>query len=223
MTKPPFAITDATFEIVGVAQNAMHDQVKGQALPEIYIPYSIHGLADTLLVHTQGDPMQMAKAVREQIYQLDGSQFVDDTQTLPALIDRWVYSRGRLHLWLMGVFASIGLMLAVIGVYGLMSQFVAQQRQEIGVRLAIGAQFADILQLVIRRGVILIASGIAIGLSVTAFLLRRFGAELRVANPFDPSSLGGACFVLFVAGLLACLIPAIRAGRLNPVEILRPE
>jgi len=223
LANPPFNVKDASFEIIGVAQDAMHDQVKGQALPEIYTPYSVTGLADTLVVRTQGEPMKMAKVVKEQIYQLDGSQFVDDTQTLAALMDRSIYSRGRFHLWLMGVFASIGLMLAVIGVYGLMSQFVAQQRQEIGVRLAIGAQFGDILRLVLRRGVLLIAVGISAGVGVTALLLRRFGGELRVANPFDPGSLGGACLVLFAAGLAACLIPAIRAGRLNPVEILRPE
>jgi putative ABC transport system permease protein len=197
--------------------------VKGQAIPEAYIPYSISGLADSMVLHTQGDPMRLAKPVREQIYQLDGSQFVDETYTLVSLMDRWVYSRGRFHLWLMGVFASIGLMLAVIGVYGLMSQFVAQQRQEIGVRLAIGAKFADILKLVLRRGVGLMAIGIAIGLGVTAVLLRTFGAQLEVTDPFDPGSLGGACIVLFAAGLLACLIPGIRAGRLNPVDILRPE
>lgn len=191
----PFQVGDATFEVIGVAQDALHEQTRSQPRTEVYIPYSITGRAESLLVHTQGDPMRLAKPVREQIYQLDGSQFVDETFSLANLMDQWIYSRGRFHLWLMGAFASVGLMLAVIGVYGLMSHFVAQQRQEIGVRLAIGAQFADILKLILVRGVSLIAIGIAAGLGVTTVLLRSFGGQLEVTDPFDPGSLGGACIV----------------------------
>ncbi|MBI2686148.1 MAG: ABC transporter permease [Acidobacteria bacterium] len=217
---PPFRMTGDTFEIAGVAQDALHELHNGEARPEMYFPYSLTGLADTLVIHTQGDPMRLSQPIRGQIYQLDGSQFVDRTQTLASLMDEWVYSRGRFHLWLMGVFASVGLALAVIGVYGLLSQIVAQQKQEFGVRMAIGAQFGDIVALVLKRGLRLMAAGLVIGVGVTLVLLKEFGVELGVTDPFDPASLAGACIVLTAAGIAACLIPAFRAGRLNPVDAL---
>jgi len=220
---PPFGLTDATFEITGVAQDVLNELHNGEASAEVYVPYSITGLAYAIVVHTQGDPLRLAKPIREQIYQLDDGQFVDETRTLASLMDDSVYSRGRFHLWMMGVFAVIGLMLAVIGVYGLISQVVTKQRREIGVRLAIGAQFGDIVSMVLSLGIGLIAAGIATGLGVTILLLRSFGEKLGVLDPFDLRSLAGACIVLFTAAVLACLIPAIRAGRLKPVDVLRPD
>ena len=123
----------------------------------------------------------------------------------------------------MGVFASVGLLLAVIGVYGLLSHIVSLQRQEFGVRMAVGAGFGDIVRLVLGRGVRQILIGESIGLTATLVLLKRFGVQLDVTDPFDPSSIAGACLVLFAAGIAACLIPALRAGRTNPVEALRLE
>jgi putative ABC transport system permease protein len=155
------------------------------------------------------------------VYQLDGSQFVDEVRSLESLLDRFVYSRGRFHVWLMGVFAALGLLLATIGVFGLLSQIVSLQQQEYGVRMAVGAGFHDIVGLVLRRGISLIAIGLLAGIAATLLLLKRFGVQLGVTDPFDPASLAGACLVLFVAGLAACLIPAIRAGRTNPVQALR--
>jgi len=218
---PPFNLADDHFEIVGIVEDALHELHNGEARPEMYIPYSITGLAEMLLVHTAGDPMRLAQHVQRQVYQLDGSQFVDEVRSLESLMDRFVYSRGRFHLWLMGVFAVVGLVLAVIGVYGLLSQIVSQQRREFGVRMAVGAGFGDIVQLVLRRGVRLMLLGLSIGIATTLVLLQRFGIQLGVTDPFDPGSITGASFVLFVVGIAACLMPAFRAGRTNPVQALR--
>lgn len=218
---PPFNLVDDQFEIAGVVVDALHELHNGEARPEMYIPYSITGLADMLIVHTAGDPMRMAPHVQKQVYQLDGSQFVDETRSLENLMDRFVYSRGRFHVWLMGVFGVLGLLLAVIGVYGLLAQIVSIQRQEYGIRMAVGAGFSDIVGLVLRRGVRLMIAGLSIGVAATLLLLKRFGIQLGVTDPFDPASLAGACAVLFVAGIVACLIPAVRAGRTNPVQVLR--
>ncbi len=223
LRQPPFTMADATFEIVGIAQDALFDLEDGHSRPETYVPYSLTGMADTVIVHTQGDPLRLSQPVRARIYSLDGSQFVDQTQSLANLMDEWVYSRGRFHLWLMGAFASVGLTLAVIGVYGLLAQIVVQQRQEFGIRLAVGAGFADIVSMVLKRGARLLAIGLTAGVAITLLLLKRFGGELGVANPFDPASLAGACAVLAAAGLAACLIPAIRAGRVNPLDALRGD
>jgi predicted permease len=221
LKSPPFNLAQDQFEVVGVVADALHDLDKDQPLPETYIPYSITGLADTLVVHTAGEPMRMAPLVRAQVYQLDGSQFVDDTRTLESLLDMYVYSRGRFQVWLMGAFAALGLMLAVIGIYGLLSQIVSAQRQEFGVRMAVGATFADIVRLVLRRGMRLMLAGLFIGISLAVLLLRHFGGEFGVTDPLDPASLAGASLVLLAAGTAACLMPAMRAARTNPVKALR--
>jgi predicted permease len=218
---PPFNIPEDRFEIVGIVQDALHELHNGEARPEMYIPYSITGLSDMLVVHTVGDPMRMAPHVRAQVYQLDGSQFVDEANSLERLLDRYVYSRGRFQVWLMGSFASLGLLLSVIGVYGLLAQFVSLQQQEFGVRMAVGATFGDIMRLVLGRGVRLMGVGLVIGIAVTLLLLKRFGIQLGVSDPLDAGSLAGACLALFGAGLAACLLPALRAGRTDPAQVLR--
>lgn len=220
---PPFTLTDDHFEIIGVTEDALHELQSGQARPEMYIPYSIMGFADMLVVHTKGDPMRMAPSVRRQVYELDRLQYVDDVRPLDSLMDRFVYSRGRFQVWIMGVFAVVGLALAVIGVYGLLAQVVAAQRREFGVRMAVGAGFGDIVKLILRRGTLLMLVGLAIGVGITLLILSRFGIELGVSDPYDPASISGACLVLFAAGLIACLVPAVRAGRTNPVSALRLE
>jgi len=221
LTQPPFAVTGDSFEIAGVVQDALHELHNGDAHPELYMPYSITGMANTLVIHTANDPMRIAPLIRSHVYQLDGSQFVDETRTLESLMDRFVYSKGRFYLWLMGVFAATGLLLAVIGIYGLLSQVVSSHRQEYGVRMAVGAGFAEILRLVLMRGVRLIGLGMAVGIGVAVFLLPRVGLQLDVHRSYDPLSLIGAAVVLALAGLAGCLIPAARAARTNPVEALR--
>ena len=114
----PFAVSDDSFEIIGIAEDALHELHNGEARPEIYIPYSITAMADTLLIHTRSDPTRLVPALRREIYQLDKSQTIDDPRTLESWMERDVYSGGRFRLWLMGVFGVLGLALAVIGVYG---------------------------------------------------------------------------------------------------------
>jgi ABC-type antimicrobial peptide transport system permease subunit len=165
--------------------------------------------------------MRMAQHVRSHVYQIDNTQFVDETRTLASLMDLYVYSRGRFYLWLMGVFAALGLLLAVIGIYGLLSQVVSSHRQEYGIRMAVGASFSEIVRLVLVRGMRLIFTGLAVGVGIAIFLLPGVGLQLDVHRSYDPLSLAGAAMVLVLAGLAGCLIPAARAGRTNPVEALR--
>ena len=211
------------FEVIGTVDDAMHELHNGEARPELYIPYSITGMADTYVVHTSGDPMTMAPHVRGQIYAVAPSQPVDDTRTLENMLDRFVYSGGRFRVWLMGVFAVMGLALSVVGVYGLLSQIVAMEQRSIGIRMAVGAGSRDIVQFVLGRGGRLILAGLALGVGATLLLLRRFGLLLGVTDPFQPGAIAGAAIVLAVAGLVACLIPALRAGRTDPVVALRLE
>ncbi|MBS1830275.1 MAG: ABC transporter permease [Acidobacteria bacterium] len=221
LKQPPFSLQDDHFEIAGIVQDALHELHNNDPYPEIYMPYSLTGLAEALVVHTAGDPMAMAKHIRAHVQQMDGSQFVDETRTLASLMDLHVYSRGRFYLWLIGVFAALGLLLAVIGIYGLLSQVVSSHRQEYSIRMAVGAGFGQIVRLVLLRGMKLIAIGLAAGIIIAVVLLPRVGWQLDVHRTYDPLSLGGAAMVLVLAGVAGCLIPAARAGRTNPVEALR--
>lgn len=220
----PFNVTNDVFEIVGVAENALFGLVNGEPNTEMYVPHSVTGLANVLTIHTSGgDPMRAAQPVRRAIYALDGTQFVDVTKPLTTLIDDYAYASARFQLWLMGAFAVVGLALAVIGVYGLLAHVVAQQRQEFGVRMALGATFGAVLRLVFARGARLIAAGLIVGVIVSVVLLRKFGAQLGVVDPLDPSAMASACAVLALAALAACLFPALRAARVAPAEALRGE
>ncbi|HEV3199603.1 MAG TPA: ABC transporter permease [Bryobacteraceae bacterium] len=220
---PPFSLADDSFEIIGITEDALHELHNGEARPEVYIPYSIAGIADMLVVHTVGDPMRLVSAIRRGLYQLDKSQVIDEPRSLESWMERDVYSGGRFRLWLMGVFGVLGLALAVIGVYGLISQVVALQSREFGIRLAVGAGFGHILGLVLMRGVRLIATGLVAGAVATILLLRRFGLELGVTDPYHAASISGAGMILIAAALVACLVPALRAARTNPVKALRLE
>ena len=119
--------------------------------------------------------------------------------------------------------ACLGLVLAVIGVYGLISQFVALQRREFGIRVAIGAGPGDILRVVLVRAMWMIAAGVLAGTLATLLLVKRFGLQLGVSDPFDATSIGGAGAILIAVGLAACLGPAIRAAKTDPAIVLRLE
>jgi putative ABC transport system permease protein len=221
LAAPPLSIPTPDFEIIGIVEDALYEMQSGEARPEIYIPFTVLSLANTLVIHTTGDPMAMSQTIRRQVYELDASQFVDDVLTLQSLMDRYVYSRGRFSVWLMGTFGALGLALAVVGVFGLLAQIVSMRKREFAVRMAVGASFTNIVQDVIRRGIVLMAIGLAVGCVVTLALLRQFGKLLGVNDPMDPIALIGACGILFIAGVAATLVPAWRAGKTNPIELLR--
>jgi len=219
----PFRLQADQFEVIGTVEDAIHELHNGDARAELYIPYTMAGIADTLVVHTTGDPMRIAPYVRAQIYAIDPAQPVDEVRTLEDLLDRFVYSRGRFRVWLMGAFAIVGLALSLIGVYGLLTQMVAMERRSIGIRMAVGAGSGDIMRFVLGMGARLIGVGLAVGIATTLLLLKRFGLTLGVTDPFQPEVLAGAALLLAVAGLIACFIPAVRAGRTDPLSALRLE
>ena len=221
LKQPPFALADDSFEIVGVVADALHELHNGEASAELYIPYSVLGLADAFVVHTQGDPAAFVRPLRLAAAELDPNQVLSDAVPLASLMDRYVYSRGRFNVWLMGSFGLVGLTLAALGVYGLFTQIVAVQGREIGIRMALGATRGNIVGMVLRRGVLLLGCGLSLGAAVTILLLRQFGVRLGVSDPLDPVALTLSCAMLFATGLVACFIPAWRAGKLDPARLVQ--
>ena len=142
LKEPPFAIEDDSFEVIGVVRDTLNRGLTNEAIPEVYLPFSLTGRADRLVVLTQGDPGMITKSVLSQVYAIDKDQPVTDVMTIDRALQEFVYAEPRFNLTLFSIFAVLGLTLAIIGVYGVMSSSVAQQTHEIGVRMALGASSA---------------------------------------------------------------------------------
>jgi len=211
-------------EIVGVAADTTQDTLKSEARSGMYIPYRqvSTGLPTILMLRGNIDAAAMAAAVRQQLRALDPQLPVYDIKTM----DQVLYSamaRPRFMTVLLGVFAVLAVLLAAVGIYGVMSYAVAQGTREIGIRIAIGAQSTDILKLVVGQGFILVSIGVAIGI-IAAFVLTRFmTSALFGVTPSDPLTFViGAGVLLLVAGI-ACYLPARRGTKVNPIVALRYE
>ena len=223
LQRPPVSLADASFQITGVLQDAINNDPQEGVQPEMFIPYPIIGAAEVLVVRSPADASSLARAVAKQVYTIDKDQPVTDVHTIDDLMQRWVLSSPRFNVILLGVFAALGLVLASVGVYGVISTMVAQRTREIGLRMAMGATIRDVLLLVARRGLVLVASGIAIGLVATVGVGRLLANTMDSFTAFDLRAFGGVCLVLLAAGGLACFWPAQRAARIEPASALRHE
>ncbi len=219
----PSNITDNAFQIVGVVKDAVNRGLTSEIAPELYIPYTITGTANYFAVLTNTDPTSLAKAVTEQVYALDPNQPVTDVRTVSSLLNDWEYAGPRFSVVLFAVFAALGLTLAVVGVYGVVSNAVSQRTHEIGVRKALGAASADVLLLVFRFGARLILLGIGIGLAASLAIARILSNQLWGVSPHDPLTLFSVVVLLLLVGFLACWVPARRAMRVDPLVALRYE
>jgi len=175
-----------------------------------------------LVARTKGDPLSVAGDMRQQVWSLDKDQPVYDVQTMEQVrafsVSLYSFSAGSL-----GIFAAIALLLASIGIYGVMSYAVIQRTQEIGIRMALGARSADVLKLVVRNGMTLALIGIVAGLAGAFALTRLLQSLLFGVTPTDALTFGAVTFALLLVALLACYIPARRATKVDPLVALRYE
>jgi putative ABC transport system permease protein len=223
LKQPPFNLAVDTFEIVGVVHDRLNAGLAEPVRPEIYLPYTVVGFSNLLVVRTHGDPASVTSAVVGQVYAVDEGQPVTDVMTLEQVLKQNQYATPRFNLVLLSIFAAFGLTLAVVGVYGVMSTAVAQERQEIGVRMAFGADGGTIVRMVLARGSRLLLAGTAIGLVASAAAGRWLAREVWRIAAIDPVALGGVAVLLLVVGLQACYWPARRAARTDPLIALRQD
>jgi predicted permease len=223
LKQPPFGIKEDVFQIVGVVHDVLNRGVAEAAMPEIYVPFTAVGIANLLVVHTESDPSTVTRAVISQIYAVDASQPVTDVKPLDVILRDEEFATPRFNLTLLSVFAGIGLALAIVGVYGVMSTVVAQQRHEIGVRMALGASAGAIARMIIGRGSRLLLAGIVLGLVGSILAARSLAQQVWNVSPFDPVAFGLVSLILLAAGLQACVWPARRAARIDPLIALRQE
>jgi putative ABC transport system permease protein len=223
LKQPPFSVANEAFQIVGVVHDALNRGLADPVMPEIYVPYTAAGIANVLVVRTHSDPSGLSRAVISQVYAIDRNQPVTDVKPLNVLLHEFQYATPRFNLILLAILASVGLILAIVGVYGVMSTAVAQQRHEIGVRMALGASAGSIARMVIARGSWLLLVGIVLGLGGAAAIARLLARQVWNVPPFDPLAFAAVSAILLVAGLQACIWPARRAARIDPIVALREE
>jgi ABC-type antimicrobial peptide transport system permease subunit len=209
--------------IVGVVGHIRHDRLDEDVRPQIYWSHKQRPQDRmALVVKTEGDPAAIAPALAGAIRSVDPQQPVYDARTLEAVVDRSLGGRW-LQAVLLGAFASVALLLASIGVYGVIAYTVGQRRREFGIRLALGASRHEVVALVMRRGTMLFAAGAAAGLLAAVATGRLLAALLYNVSSSDLATFAFATLVLLLVALAACGIPARRAASVDPSIALRAE
>jgi putative ABC transport system permease protein len=209
------------YTIIGIAQNIRHDSPDvQQANFQAYFPVPASLRNAVLLIRSEGAPMTLTPAVRKILTSIDSSVPLAKVSTLNERIAGKFATR-RLATFLVGSFSGVSLFLAAVGLYGVLGYYVDQRRREIGVRIALGAQSREIFKLVISQGFKIVMFGMLVGLLGALVVTRAIESMLYSVTWNDPSTLGIAMFILALAAFLACLLPAMRAARIDPNTVLR--
>jgi putative ABC transport system permease protein len=215
---------DAYFEIVGVVSDIKNQGLQAPPMPQAYIPYTVTAYANrAILVRTAVDPLSLLKSVRTEIWAVDRNVAFSEAGTLTAFLQRYSYAQPEFGLVSLGAFAGIGLLLAAIGVFSVLAYAVSLQTHEIGIRMALGAQRTDILRMVLNKGLALVIAGILIGLATSFVANRLLSSELWGVSASDPWTFSAVVAVVIAVGAAACLLPARRATRVDPLVALRYE
>jgi putative ABC transport system permease protein len=218
-------------EIIGVVADSKSNGLEAASYPGIYIPYqqrqatlveNLVGRRMTLLIRTAAEPSQSVAALRRALREIEPNQAVTDIQPLAKVLAESVAPH-RFRTALLSLFALVAMLLAGLGIYGVMSYSVAQRTREIGIRVTLGAETRDVLRLVLRQGLTLTFTGVTIGVAAAFALTRLMKALLFGVSATDPLTFGVIVVLLTGVALLACFIPARRATKVDPLVALRCE
>ena len=209
--------------IVGVVGDVHLAGVAHEVGPQFYLPYLQAGCPRmSVVARTAGDPLQLAAAVCAQVESLDRDQPVFEVHTLEQLLSNTMAPR-RTKMILLGTFAVMATVLAAAGIFAVISYTVAQRTHEIGVRMVLGARGDHILKLVVKQGMIVALVGVGAGLLVSLWLTRYLASLLYAVKPADPLTFGMVAVLLMGVAIAACVLPAWRAARIDPMTALRCE
>jgi predicted permease len=209
--------------IVGIIGDVKQLGLDSSAKPEVYFPYlQVASPSMSLVVRTASNPLSLAAAVKSQIQAIDKDLPIDNAKTMQQLLADSISGR-RFNMLLLTVFAAVALVLAIVGIYGVMSYAVTQRTHEIGIRMALGARANDVLKLVVKNGMSLALIGVGIGLAGAFALTRLLASLLFHVTPTDAVTFASVSICLIVVALLACCIPARRATKVDPLVALRYE
>ena len=208
-------------QIVGVVKTSDYTTLGEAPQPCLYLPLrQSPGGSANLYVRSAGDPSLVLTAVQRGIKDVDPSVQVTDVRTGVTLVNQVLWN-ARIVLGMLGIFGLLALALASVGLYGILAYSVSSRQREIGVRMALGASRFDVLRLVLRQGMMLVAIGVSLGLAISLLVGRAFSTMLFGLSPADPLSLLGASAVLLLVAALACYLPALAASRMDPMQALR--
>ncbi|HAB18520.1 MAG TPA: hypothetical protein DCE44_19025 [Verrucomicrobiales bacterium] len=210
-------------EIIGVVGDTRSESLTEPQSGEMYYPNAqLNEAFLSFLVRTEGEPAALRAPIQQVVRAVDAGIPVPELQTVAGLMTQ-TYADRRLTLWLVGGFAGVALAMAVFGIYSVMAYSVAQRTGEIGIRLALGAQPRDVRALVIRQGMTLAGTGLALGIAAALSLTHAMAALLFGVGPRDPWAFAAVTLLLAGVSLLACWWPALRAARVDPMIALRAE
>jgi putative ABC transport system permease protein len=214
---------DAWREIVGVVADVKHQALDEKVRPHVYEPLAQDPATwMTYALRTAGEPLGLATAARQAILAIDSEQPVAEVKTAETLVSESI-TQPRFAMLLLSVFASVALVLAGLGTYGVLAYTVSQRTHEFGVRMALGARRREVLGLVVRQGLLLAGIGVGIGLLAAVGASRLLSGLLFGVSPTDPLTYAGVALLLCATALLACLVPARRATLVDPMTALRCE
>ena len=216
------SLNPLVFEIVGVSGDVKHISLNAAIRPEVYIPYFQLPSPNFSVITRTKDAAQLAIQVRNNVTSLDRNLAIRFLSSVEDLIGRST-APARASMILLAGFASLALLLAVIGLYGLIAYSASQRTREIGIRVALGAKRQNILGLILKKGMVLTITGAAIGIAVSLALTRFLSSLLFQVSPTDPVVFVWVSLLLFLTAFLACYIPARRASRIDPITALRYE
>jgi putative ABC transport system permease protein len=214
---------DTAWTIVGVVENSRHNRPQNPAAPyQAYFPdHQVGGLfREFLLLRTAGDPYTLIPEIRKLVASVDPEVPATDIKTFDDLMAE-KFATERLGVLLSIVFSTVALFLSAVGLYAVLAYYVSQRRREIGVRIALGAPSANILNLVVSRGIKLVAAGVLTGVLLTPALTRLIGSILYGVSDYDPITLVVATLILGLVTAFACVLPVLRAIKINPIDALR--
>ena len=218
-----FTDGESWISIVGVTGDVKRLGLDTDAKPEVYLPYlQAASRSMSLVVRSNADPAGLAAAMKTQIQMIDKDLPLDEARTMQELLAESNSGR-RFNMLLLTMFAGVALLLAIVGIYGVMSYTVAQRTKEIGIRVAIGAQAGDVFRMVIGHGMMLALIGIALGLTAAFGVTRLMSSMLFGVEPTDPTTFIVIALLLAVVAFVACYIPGRRATKVDPLVALRYE
>ena len=191
--------------------------------PQLYLPYRQWPVQSmSVVLKTSIPPASVTDAARREVYAVDGSIPISNLRTLEQIVSRSI-SQPRFYMTLLAIFASVALLLAAIGIFGVLSYAVSQRTREIGIRMALGARERTVVGLVVRHAMILACAGVVLGVFAAYFLSSTLSTLLYSTTPRDPLTFASVAGLLLLVALFASYIPARRATRVDPIVALRAE
>jgi putative ABC transport system permease protein len=219
ISKPP---QDSNFQIVGVVADMKNAGPQQPAMPMLFLPYTVRG-GFSLLLKTTVEPASLRNAVQEQVWAVDRDEIIGLSSPLEDFLQRFTYATPEFGLLIAAPLAIISLILVIVGVFSVMAYTVSLQTQEIGIRMALGAQQSSILQMILTKGARLLATGIVLGLFASYGLTRFLASQIWGVSATDPWTFTAVAAFVVAVGLGACFLPARRATRVDPLTALHYE